>query len=125
MIVKTPVYNVESDKCNNSIIATRLKLLELSVSSLIKETKERGDGAITPLNTHHISDDSSNSSETINSTKNRFPDAVGNGVPMNNAVTYVPSMNNKANNWVPMYNAVNGPFKNNVVNNSSHEYDIS
>ena len=85
MIIKTPVYNVESDKCDSSIIATLLKVLELSVSSFIKETKERSNGAITTLNTHHISDDRRNSNETINSANNRFPDAVGNGVPMNNA----------------------------------------
>ena len=92
MVIKTPIYNVESDKCDNSIIATRLKVLEESVIPLIKETKGRSNGTITPLNTHHISDDRSNSNETINSANNRFPDAGGNGVPMNNAVNYVPSM---------------------------------
>ena len=38
---------------------------------------------------------------------------------MNNAVNYGPSMKDEVNNWVPMYNVVNGPFKNNIVINST------
>ena len=57
MIIKTPVYNDESDKCDNSIIASRLKVLEEPVRSLTKETKERSADTITPLNRHHVSDD--------------------------------------------------------------------
>ena len=49
MIIKTPVYNIESDQCDNNIIATRLKILEESASSLIKETKEKSTSAVTPL----------------------------------------------------------------------------
>ena len=96
MIIKTPVYNVESDKDDNSIIATRLKVLEESVCSLIKETKER---CVTTLNTLHASYDSSISSETVNSTNKRFPihEEVSARVPMNKAVNFVP-MNNKVNN---------------------------
>ena len=120
MIIKTPVYNVESDICDNSIIATRLKVLEESVSSLIKETKKRSE-TVTPLNTHHA-DDSSNSSEMVNSTNNnnnnnRFPihDTVSNKIAMNNAASYMPSTNNEVNNGVPMYNGVNnGSLMNNV-----------
>ena len=38
MIIKPPVYNIESDKCDNNIIATRLKVLEESVSSQCSST---------------------------------------------------------------------------------------
>ena len=74
MIIKTPVYNIESDKCDNNIIATRLKVLEKSVSSLIKETKEKSTNAVTPL-LLHVPENSDNNSSTVNS--------VNNGIPMN------------------------------------------
>ena len=81
---------------HNSIIATRLKVLEESVSSLIKETKER---SVTTLNTLYASNDSSISSETVNSANKRFPihEEVCTRVPMNKAVNFVP-MNNIVNN---------------------------
>ena len=73
-IIKTHVYNIESDKCDNNTIATRLKVLEESVSSLIKETKEKGTSAVTPL-LLHVPGNSDDDSSTVNS--------VNNGIPMN------------------------------------------
>ena len=121
MIIKTPVYNVESDICDNSIIATRLKVLEESVSSLIKETKKRSD------TTKYASCGWVNSTNNNNSN-NRFPihDTVSNKIAMNNAASYMPSTNNEVNNEVPMYNEVNnGVPMYNGVNNGSFMNNVS
>ena len=90
MIIKTPVYNVDSDICDNSRIATRLKVLEEYVSSLIT---------------------------MYNGVNNGVPmyNGVNNGVPMYNGVNNGVPMYNGVNNGVPMYNGVNnGSLMNNV-----------
>ena len=50
MIIQTPIYNIDSEKSDNRIIANRLKVIQETVSSLVEITKQNGCKQIPKIN---------------------------------------------------------------------------